>query len=145
MSLFTCFAHITSLWEEILLVFVYCIKLNLKLPPDHCRLLSELSCIWWENIFAADLGMRVADGITSCIMGRVQHPAVDSHPQLTHSAVCSIFGPPQRPGLGTLCTSSLGRAVRSRQSTASVSSLCSVSWLFPFFCLLLRPMGRCLH
>lgn len=45
MSLFTCFAHVASLHEEILLIFVYCITLNLKLSPDHCRLLSDLSCI----------------------------------------------------------------------------------------------------
>lgn len=34
-SSFTCFIHMASLQEEILLLFVYCIKLSLKLLPDH--------------------------------------------------------------------------------------------------------------
>lgn len=139
---FTCFTHMASLQEEILLIFVFWVKWNLKLSPHHCRLWIDLSCIWWENVFATGQGMRVVGEATFLHHGHVQHPVFDSHLQLTHS--CSVCGPGWYLDLGALCTSSLRLAVGSKHSAAGVSSLWSVM-SFPFFCFLLRPARRSPH
>lgn len=108
---------------------MHCVKLNLKLPQDHCRNLSDLSLYLMRKYILYRTGHEGG----RCIMSSTHSltpPA--AHPQLPD---CSVFGSLWGSALGALCTSLLRLAVGSKHSPTSI--LCVLlSVLFPFFCLL---------